>query len=188
MTTPYRTRRTVKPPQMDPAREIPRALLLEILEDAHWAPTHGLTQPWRFHVFAGAARQRLSDGLTELYDRETPEAARQAEKREKLRTAPLSATVAIAVVARAEPLGKIPEVEEIAATACAVQNLMLSAHERGIGSFWATPPAACAASFVEWLGLGADHRALGIVYLGYPLPGVSPISSRVPLAERIVFR
>ena len=48
---PYRTRRTIKPVLMDSSREIAHKLLVEILEDAHWAPTHGLTQPWRFHVF-----------------------------------------------------------------------------------------------------------------------------------------
>ena len=37
---PYRTRRTVKPDYMDRSREIARDLLLEILEDAHWAPSH----------------------------------------------------------------------------------------------------------------------------------------------------
>ncbi|HEY5893074.1 MAG TPA: nitroreductase family protein [Chthoniobacterales bacterium] len=58
---PYRTRRTIKPNQMDSSRDVPHELLLEILEDAHWAPTHGLTQPWRFHVFLGAARPRLGE-------------------------------------------------------------------------------------------------------------------------------
>ena len=82
---PYRTRRTIKPHQMDRARDVPRDLLLEILEDAHWAPTHGLTQPWRFHVFTGPARERLADGLQSLYDRLTPAAEARPDKREKLR-------------------------------------------------------------------------------------------------------
>lgn len=82
---PYRTRRTVKPALMDGSREIARDLLLEILEDAHWAPTHGLTQPWRFHVFTGEARARLANGLQTLYDQLTPEAEFRPEKRSKLR-------------------------------------------------------------------------------------------------------
>ena len=184
---PYRTRRTIKPHQMDPARDIPRELLLEILEDAHWAPTHGMTQPWRFHVFTGPARAHLVDGLQALYDRLTPPAEVRADKREKFRANALTAPVAIAIAARIEPGGKITATEEIAATCCAVQNLMLSAHQRGVGSFWSSPPVSYSSAFVEWLGLDATHSALGIIYLGYALPGTKAVSSRLPLSERVVF-
>ena len=173
---------------MDSSREISRELLLEILADAHRAPTHGLTQPWRFHVFTGASRDRLAEALPALYDQITPESARQADKRAKLGTTPRLAPVVIAVLARIEPQGKIPEIEEIAATACAVQNLMLSAHAHGIGSFWSTPPVAMSAEFASWLGLDATHRALGLVYLGYAQAGLTPAETpRHPLENHVVF-
>jgi hypothetical protein len=82
---------------MDPARNVPRELLWEILEDAHWAPTHGLTQPWRFHVFTGEARQKLGGVLQDLYDRLMPAADQRAEKREKLMSNPCRAPVSIVV-------------------------------------------------------------------------------------------
>ena len=173
---------------MDETREVSRAVLLEILEDAHWAPTHGLTQPWRFQVFSGTARARLADGLQALYDQVTPVAGRKEDKRAKLGVGPRLAPVVIAVAARVEPGGKIPEIEEIAATSCAVENLMLSAHERGIGSFWSTPPVTLSAEFAMWLGLDATHRMLGLVYLGYAKDGAAGVTStRGPLAEHVVF-
>jgi nitroreductase len=184
----FSTRRSLKPAAMDTARAVSRDLLLEILADAHRAPTHGLTQPWRFQVFTGPSRERLAEALPELYDRTTPEAARQADKRAKLGSAPRLAPVAIAVAARVEPQGKIPEIEEIAATACAVQNLMLSAHAHGIGSFWSTPPVVMSAEFASWLGLDATHRALGLVYLGYAQAGMAPAETpRHPLENHVVF-
>lgn len=184
---PYRTRRTIKPHQMDGSREVPADLLREILEDAHWAPTHGLTQPWRFHVFTGPARERLAAGLQALYDEFTPPAEARPDKREKLRTNPLAAPVVIAVAAYIEPGGKITEIEEIAATSCAVENLLLSAHQRGVASFWASPPVSYGAAFAKWLGLDTNHLALGLIYLGYALPGTKAVSSRLPLSERVVF-
>lgn len=183
---PYRTRRTVKPPQMDTAREVPHDLLLEILEDAHWAPTHGLTQPWRFHVFTGDARASLADSLQALYDQITPAAEVKPDKRAKLRDNLSYAPVVIAVAAYAEPGGKVSELDELCATACAVQNLTLSAHQRGLASFWATPPVALSAEFMASLGLDAAHHSLGLIFLGYP-KGPSPKSTRLPLAERVVF-
>ena len=184
----FQTRRSIKPAAMDASREVPRDVLLEILSDAHAAPTHGLTQPWRFHVFTGSARARLADGLQALYDQVTPLAARNEEKRAKLGATPRLAPVVIAVAARVVPNGKIPEIEEIAATSCAAQNLMLSAHEKGLGSYWSTPPVTMSPAFATWLGLDATYRMMGIVYLGFPLPDKLPTpSSRNSLSEHVVF-
>ena len=186
----YAERRTLKPADMDPHREIAREVVNALLEAACWAPTHGLTQPWRFQVFApAAARTRLAAGLQALYDELTPAGQRDEKKRAKLAAGIERAPVVIALAAKVVPGGKIPEWEEIAAVSCATQNLMLAAHERGIGSFWSSPPVACASQFVRWLGLDETHRALGLVYLGWPLPGTpAPQSVRVPLAERVTWR
>ncbi len=183
----YRNRRTIKPAAMDPRSVVDRDLILSLLEDAHWAPTHGLTQPWRFHVFTSPeARAELGSALVEIYDTLTPESVRDDAKRAKLVAGPERAPVVIVLLARIDPKGKIPEWEELAAVSCAAQNLMLSAHEHGLGSFWSTPPAACSPEFVQWLGLDGTHRALGLLYLGRPLAGnPPPRSKRSPLAERV---
>lgn len=184
---PYRTRRTVKPALMDSSREIARDLLLEILEDAHWAPTHGLTQPWRFHVFTGEARTRLADALQTLYDQITPAAEIRPEKRARLRENSNQAQAIVAIAAHFEPGGKVSRLDELCSTACAVQNLLLSAHQRGLGSFWATPPVACSQEFTAWLGLDSTHCSLGLVFLGYPREKPASGSIRVPLGERVTF-
>jgi nitroreductase len=172
---------------MDGSREIASELLVEMLEDAHWAPTHGLTQPWRFHVFTGSARVRLADALQSLYDRTTPQDEIRPEKRAKLREGLLRAPVCVAVSALTESGGKISRLDELCATACAVQNLLLSAHQRGVGSYWSTPPVACRGEFAAWLGLDSRHTSMGLVYLGYPTDGDAPTSVRVPLEERVTF-
>jgi nitroreductase len=188
-TSIFRTRRSVKPAGMDATRAVSREVLREIMEDAHRAPTHGLTQPWRFQVFdTEAARARLAAGLQALYDQVTPEAARNDDKRAKLGAAPRLAPVVIAVAARVVPGGKIPEIEEIAATSCAVENLLLSAHGRGLGGYWSTPPVTMSAELAAWLGFDATHRMLGLVYLGYPAEGKpAPLSPRNPLGDHVVF-
>jgi nitroreductase len=184
---PYRTRRTLKPALMDSSREISRDVLLEILEDAHWAPTHGLNQPWRFHVFTGEARTGLADGLETIYDQITPASEIRPEKRAKLRENLNQAQAVVAVAAHLETGGKVSRLDELCATACAVQNLLLSAHQRGLGSFWATPPVACSQEFTAWLGLDSAFCALGLVFLGYAKERVAPSSIRVPLEERVTF-
>lgn len=185
----YHERRTYKPVAMDPSREVERELVEGVLEAACWAPTHGLTQPWRFHVFASEeARAGLAAGLVAIYDAITPEVKNDPGKRAKLADGPLRAPVVIALLARVRSGGPIPEWEEMAAVSCAAQNLMLAAHEHGLGSFWSTPPAACCGEFVRWLGEGDDCRAMGLIYLGYPLSGIAaPVSTRAPLASHVVW-
>lgn len=187
MTFPYRTRRTIKPAAMDGSREIAHELLVEILKDAHWAPTHGLTQPWRFHVFVRAGRTRLADFLQSLYDGTTSQAEIRPAKRAKLREHLLQAPVCISVSALTDSGGKISALDEICATACAVQNLLLSAHQRGVGSYWSTPPVACRSEFTTWIGLDSRYTPLGLIYLGYPKDGEAPTSDRLPLDERVTF-
>lgn len=185
----YRSRRSLKPKAMDPQREVSREQVMELLENAHWAPTHGLTQPWRFQVFASeAARARLGQGLQSVYDEVTPPEKRIEEKRIKLAVNPQHAPVVIAVGAKVIPGGKVPEWEEIAAVSCAVQNLMLSAHEQGLGSYWSSPPVAASPEFASWLGLDETHRMMGLIYLGWPQEGQpAPQSTRGDLSERVTW-
>lgn len=172
---------------MDSSRGVAHELLLEILGDAHWAPTHGLSQPWRFHVFGGASRGRLADALQSIYDDTTPRGEVRPEKRARLRDGLLQAPICIAVSALTESGGKVSSLDEICATACSVQNILLSAHQRGVGSYWSTPPVACSRAFAQWLGLDSRHTPMGLVYLGYAKDGDPPKSERVPLEERVTF-
>ena len=60
VSTLIRNRRSVKPVDLDLGRPVPEELVWRLLENGTWAPTHGLTEPWKFHVFAGGARVRLA--------------------------------------------------------------------------------------------------------------------------------
>jgi len=184
----FKTRRTIKPAFMDTTREVPLSLLDEILEDAHWAPSHGLTQPWRFHVFHGRRKLLdLSEGLQAAFRAGVPADQHDQATLDKLIQYPAGSAVAVALLAHVPPAGRIPEWEEVAAVCCAAQNLMLSAHAQGLGSFWSSTTATLLPEFVRWLGADPSReRALGIVYLGWPKEGASEKlrSTRVPLAER----
>ena len=127
-----RHRRSIKPVDMDSLRMVERALLTQVLEDATWAPTHGLTEPWKFVVHQGAARQRLAETMQRIYRETTPTNEFREDKMKKMGENPLLASVVIACVMERRGGAKIPEIEEIEAVACALQNLMLSATAAGL--------------------------------------------------------
>lgn len=181
-----RRRRTIKPQDMTD-RMVENRHLASILENANWAPTHGMTEPWRFFIFTGEGRRRLADFCQSLYRKVTPEAAFRQDKFEKLGTAPLQAPVIIAVAMKRQEIEKIPEIEEIEAVACAVHNMHLTSSALGMAAFWGTPPLVYTDEMREWLGLSDPRdKCLGFFYLGWPASEEWPEGKRGDLASKIV--
>lgn len=146
-------------------RPIPDFILQQILENANWAPTHRLTEPWRFRVFQGEARQRLSDYMGDWYVEHTPAEKYSEKKLEKTKAKPLQSSAIIAICMQRDPEAKVPEWEEVAAVACAVQNMWLSCAAYGIGAYWSSPQSIMEAE--ELLQLKEGERCLGLFYMGY---------------------
>jgi nitroreductase len=168
-----RHRRSIKPVDMDASRDVERALLTQLLEDATWAPTHGLTEPWKFVVCQGMARQRLAEAMQRIYRETTLANEFREDKMKKMGENPLLSPVVIACVMERSGGAKIPEIEEIEAVACALQNLMLSATAAGLGCYWSSPPLLGTREFAEWLQIGAEDRCVGLIYLGWPRAGLN---------------
>ena len=41
----------------------PREVIERLIEAATWAPSHRRTEPWRFHVLAGAGRAAMGEAV-----------------------------------------------------------------------------------------------------------------------------
>jgi nitroreductase len=155
-----RTRRTIG----KSTGEVPRETITELIEAATWAPNHKLTQPWRFTVVAGAARQKLG----EVWGREAAakvepgirDAILEGEAK-KLHRAP----TLIVVSTRTDPNPVMAE-EDLIATAAATQNLLLAAHAKGLSAAWKTGKMVHSAEAKRFLGLDESDRVIAIVYLG----------------------
>lgn len=181
VNTLIRTRRSVFVPQFVD-REVPESILHEILENANWAPTHRLTEPWRFKVIRGEARKRLGVFLSEKYRSAEPKDLFSVAKYEKLKMNPQKADTVIAICMQRDLKNRVPEWEELASVAMAVQNLWLSAHAYGIGGYWSTPELI--ANFGEFEPLADGEKCIGFFYLGYYNPAdMSP--PRRPIVEKI---
>jgi len=157
-----------------------------ILESARLAPSLGLTEPWRFKIYRGAARAKFAASLGDLYDRLVPEDQKKPEKADKLREMPLLAPVVMLVWMERQANEKIAEVEEIEAVACSVQNMHLSATARGLGAFWSTPPFIYDPHMNEWMGIAPTDRCLGLFYLGHSADAANwPKGRRGAIDDRV---
>lgn len=160
-------RRTIYPEQFSD-RKIHKEIIEKLLNCAIWAPTHGNTQPWRFSVFTENGLDKLSTFLGDSYKQLTPAEAFSEMKFEKLVARPKMASAVIAICMEREEAERIPEIEEVEAVACAVQNMHLMATAYGIGAFWSTPKFVYNKVMNTFFGLQEKDRVLGFFYLGYP--------------------
>ncbi|MFM7759048.1 MAG: nitroreductase [Crocinitomicaceae bacterium] len=167
ITELIRNRRTIYPEQFS-SRKVHKEQIELILTNAQFAPTHGNTQPWRFHVFMDKGLETLSTFLGETYMTITPEDKQNTQKLAKLVRRPNLASAVIAVSMKRQVEERIPEIEEIEAVACAIQNMHLSCTAYGIGGFWSTPALIYHEKMNEFLGLEKKDRCLGLFYIGYP--------------------
>lgn len=162
-----RDRRTIKPEQFG-QRKVHRELIEVLLDNARWAPTHALTQPWYFKIFAEDGLAKLGQFQAEAYKEMTEPSLFKQAKYDKLRGRPEMASAVVAICMKRQETEKIPEIEEIAAVACAVQNMQLTAAAYGLGAYWGSGAVAYSDQMKSFLGLGQKDRCLGMLYIGYP--------------------
>ena len=141
----------------------------QILEAATHAPNHHLVQPWKFFVLAGTARNELGTLLAKSLATQMQETTSQKaeavlnNERKKLLRAP----VVIVVAAEYPQQPKVVEIENVAATAAAVENMLLAAEELGLACMWRTGDAAYDPKVKQWLGLSEKDHIIAFVYVGY---------------------
>ncbi len=171
-----RHRRSLKPKDFSD-EPIARETIEQLLASAHWAPTHGNTEPWHFVVFSGEGLRTFGEQHAELYRQHTPADQFKQNKYDKMRETPLRCSHLIVICLRRGELEKIPEIEEVEAVAAAVQNLHLTATALGIGGYWSSGGMTYHPALRDWLGLREQDRVLGFFMLGH-LKGPWPQGSR----------
>ena len=177
-----RTRRTVKD---FTGEAVPRATLERWLELACCAPTHRLSQPWRFAVLNQPAIARLSAFLcSEPTIAAVPNPEKGAAKLAKLmeRLPTLGALIQVTWVRHSD---SAIDLEDHAAASAAVQNLLLAAHADGWAGFWSTNPALGHSATLRWCNVDPLTQGfIASVWLGRSVQAITaPV--RVPLSERV---
>ena len=180
LTDIIKRRRSVFPASYT-KEEIPVDVVRQILESANYAPTHKLTQPWRFIVFRNEGKAKLGQELARLYMEITPKHQFLQKKYDSIieKVAQASCMIALNVKLNTE---KVPEWEELAALACAVQNMALTAEALNVGAYWSSP--GMIANLNDYLNLEEQEKCYGIFYMGYHHEAPRK-AQRSPMEEKI---
>lgn len=189
-------RRTIRRYCPDP---IPRALVEKMLTAAVWAPSAHNRQPWRFAVIETAEQkaalaQAMGDRLRRdlRADGVPADVIEQDAQRSYTRIA--GAPVVIVACLSMADMDRYPDerrssaerVMAVQSVAMAGQNLLLAAHDAGLGACWMCAPLFCPDVVRDTLALPVDWEPQGLVTLGYPAE--TRAQTRHALEKSIVWR
>ena len=162
-------RRSVRKYKTQP---VPVELIKEILDLAVWAPSGMNRQNWFFVVVTGKIRERVVDicyrgylshigKKVEAVFRHKPQVVKE--------TRSFFATLGdapVVVFAYSEPGPESPftDVQNVSAV---IENMLLLAYERGLGTCWMTGPLNMEEEFNTLLGV-SGKKLVALIPMGYP--------------------
>mgnify|MGYP001243784606 CR=1 FL=1 len=156
-------RRAVYPNQYENI-EIEDSYIKLLLKNANTAPSHRLTQPWFFKVYKGNSKDNLANEMANAYEQFSNDSNFIEIKKKKIIDKCKQSNCVICIFMKEDPLKTVPEWEEIAATAMAVQNMWLTCAANNIGCYWSTPKYTSLMD--DFFKLKGGERSLGFFYLG----------------------
>ncbi len=166
-------------------KKINETAIHQLLELADWAPTHARTEPWRFVVYTETGLQKFCQEHADLYKAYTDPEKFTTAKYQSIIQNGEKVSHLILVYMKRQPTKKIPLVEEIAATAAAMEHILLGAQALGISCLWSTGGMTHHESMKQMLGLAEDDMVMGLLYLGYTDEPSSEGKRNIPLSEKI---
>ena len=187
----------------------PRETIQECLEAAAWAPNPTNQQPWEFIIATGKELEKISEIILKIFPQRMKELdpykgipdpceKRKNETFEKLLSAAkkegmdpkemfkknlsfYGAPVAVIFITY-----KMEHNLYRFSTTAALQNFLLAAHAKGLGTCWLSSVAACQEDLKGYLKVPEDKEILDGVALGYPVKD-SPLNTyprtRLPIQE-----
>lgn len=162
-------------------QQIDAAVVREVLEAARWAPSAHNAQPCRFIVLTNVALKRdLAEAMAAAWVADMTKDGVTAEVRENATKASaerfMSAPVLIVACLTMKDMPKRPDERRqhcerdlaVQSLGAALQNMLLVAHDKGLGACWFSTPCFCKEAVRKILNAPSDAEPQALIALGYP--------------------
>ncbi len=181
-----RHRRSIDPDDFN-GKAAEDTIIQRMIDAAHWAPTHGYTEPWRFIIYGYGKTRDFGSLHAATYKSNTPEHQFLDKKYQKILHRGDLASHIIVIIAEHGLRQNIPEIEEVLSVGCAVQNMMLVATENDVATFWSTGGMCYHPALAATLHLTASQQVLGFLYVGLTDKSI-PLGRRENSAESRIIK
>jgi F420 biosynthesis protein FbiB-like protein len=160
-------------------KQVPIELVLEVLEAAAWAPFAHNSQPWRFIVVENpAVKRELAERMAAAWaadmakDGNLVDEAKRVERRERFANAPVLIVVCLSL----DGMMAFPDEQRqraecdlaVESLAAAIQNMLLTAYDVGLGACWYCAPAFCKPTVRKTLQIPEGIEPSALILMGYP--------------------
>lgn len=162
------------------SRPLTKDLISEILCAGRAAPSAKNRQPWKYIVFSGKSKEELLDIMAIGLNREENLSASLPRSRSGLpdarntlrimREAPVVIIVlntnGTSPFISIDTEDRISEICDTLSIGASIQNILLSAHEKGLGTLWIANTCFAYKELIEYLD--TDRQLIGAIAIGYP--------------------
>lgn len=181
------------------SRPIDERDLLELMDSAAKAPSSKNSQPWKYVIVTGNAKNEMLDAYRRGLAREGARDDCPPQWKQYLAAAAHTGDImeqAPVTVLAVNPLGRgmdapqtleerVLEICSIQSISASIQNLLLAATDKGIGSLWICDIYFAYSELSAWLG--EEGQLVAAVALGYPEESPVP-RPRKPLEDILRWR
>jgi|TARA_B110001469_G_scaffold32281_1_gene32826 nitroreductase len=137
-----------------------------MLQAALRAPDHANLKPWRSVMVKGEGLTKLGQILHQAQLERAPES--DAQTLERCIKMPHRAPSILVLVASPKEHPKVPEAEQIQATAAAGSAILLAAHAQNIGAVWRTGWVVSHPMIREAFDIKEHEQIIAMIYMGTP--------------------
>mgnify|MGYP001100720276 CR=1 FL=1 len=156
--------------------KVDHSLIIDLLEDAVYAPNHKMREPWRFIIIDQERKNTLKQAFLDQVGMIDPQDEKKFDN-------VFSAPVVVGFIMKLNQ-NYHDEIEDIQAVGALIQNFMLLAYDKGLGTAWKTPGFIELDGFKEALGVKTDEIIVALTMVGKPEKFPDP-KPRVPAKERV---
>lgn len=156
--------------------------LENILKAGLRAPDHANLSPFKFIVCQNDGLQKLAD----IYYKAAIASEMSEAVIEKSLNLPFRAPMIVVGIMQYQEHEKVPRVEQIATTACAMENMQMAAYAQGFNGMWRTGAFAHDANVKTAFGLSEQDEIIGYLYLGTP-ENETPIKKQKEVSEFVEY-
>jgi coenzyme F420-0:L-glutamate ligase / coenzyme F420-1:gamma-L-glutamate ligase len=176
LSSAIKERRSIRKYQ---TKAVPQEAVEEVLVAAGWAPSAHNAQPCRFVVLDDPAiKQQFAESMAEAWAVDMAKGGLRidAETRKARVEKFASAPVLILACMTMDGMARQPDKERrsverdlaVASLGAALQNLLLSAHGKGLSACWFCAPGFCKDTVRKVLNIPSDVEPQALILIGYP--------------------
>ena len=161
-------------------REVPTEYIEQLIDAARMAPSAKNRQPWKYIVYTGDGKQKLTDAMAKGIEREESGEAKFPDFRYGIADAKNTvrvmreAPVVIVVFIPVKDDGRIVEQCDALSIGASIQNMLLRAQELGLGTLWIANTCFAYPELETYIN--TTDQIISAVAVGYPdeAPGQRP--------------